>query len=126
MSDSTHPATLAEGTCAPGSTSICYTPWGAVSQLQNGCVGSGCTEIQDTYFYNQRLQMAVAELGTTSTHAADSCRVYNYYVGASNASACSESTWPPGTNNNGDVAGYYYLDTVNTGLSHSATYTYDP
>ena len=98
-----------------------------MSTLQNGCVGSGCTQVQESYFYNTRMQMAVAELGTSSNHAADSCRVYNYYVGANNVSACSESpsNWPTGGNNNGDVAGYYYNDSVNTGLSHKATYNYD-
>jgi RHS repeat-associated protein len=67
--------------------------------------------------------MAVAEIGTSATHSTDSCRVYSYYVGKK-ASACSESTWPTGSNNNGDVAGYYYNDNVNA-LSHVATYTYD-
>ena len=53
--------------------------------------------------------------------------MYNYYVGTANASACSESPsgWPTGTNNNGNVAGYYFNDAVHTGLKHSATYTYD-
>ena len=53
--------------------------------------------------------------------------MYNYYAGVTNPSACSEtpSNWPTGTNNNGDVAGYYYNDVVNTGLNHKATYTYD-
>jgi RHS repeat-associated protein len=90
-------------------------------------VGSGCTNLQETYVYNNRLQMAVAEIGTSGTHAADSCRVYNYYVGATNASACSESPsgWPTGTNDNGNVAGYFYSDTMNSGLSHSAIYGYD-
>jgi hypothetical protein len=71
--------------------------------------------------------MAVAELGTSSSHALDSCRIYNYYVGVGNASACSESpaAWPSGTNDNGNVAGYYYHDSVNSGLSHSALYGYD-
>ena len=50
--------------------------------------------------------------------------MYSYYVG-NKASACSESTWPTGTNNDGDVAGYYYKDNVNIGLNHVATYTYD-
>jgi RHS repeat-associated protein len=105
--------------------SINYTPWGAVSALQNPCVGSGCT-LQETYFYNNRMQMAVVELGTSATHAADSCRVYNYYVGKNNVSACSEtpSNWPTGTNNNGNVAGYFYQDSMNA-LGHTATYTYD-
>jgi RHS repeat-associated protein len=48
-------------------------------------------------------------------------------VGAVNASACSESpsNWPQGTNNNGDVAGYYYNDNANSGLKHAAIYQYD-
>ena len=119
MSDQNDPASLA---------TVTYTPFGAVSTLLNGCAdgsGSSCTNIQESYFYNTRLQMAVAELGTSSTHAADSCRVYSYYVGAV-PSACSESSsaWPTGSNNNGNVAGYYYTDDVNT-LSHTASYTYD-
>jgi RHS repeat-associated protein len=119
LNDSTHPATLAQN--------ILYNAAGDVTSLQNGCVGSGCTIIQETYFYNQRMQMAVAELGNSTTHGADSCRVYNYYVGATNVSACSElpSAWPTGNNNNGDVAGYYYVDNISTGLNHSAVYTYD-
>ncbi len=66
-----------------------------------------------------------AELGTAGTHSADSCRVYNYYAGANNASTCSESTWPQGSNNDGDVAGYYYTDPGWTNdLCHSAAYVY--
>jgi RHS repeat-associated protein len=70
--------------------------------------------------------MAMAELGTASNPAADSCRVYSYYVGV-NPSACSEtpSSWPAGTNNNVDVAGYFYQDSMNA-LGHAATYGYDP
>ena len=59
LSDSTHPATLAQN--------ILYNAAGAVTSLQNGCVGSGCTTIQETYAYNNRLQMAMAELGTSGT-----------------------------------------------------------
>ena len=124
LSDSTHPATLATGTCI-SNTSICYKAWGALKYLENGCVGSGCTSLQESYFYNTLLQPAVIELGTSATHAADSCRVYNYYANAANASACSETTWPTGSNNNGDVAGYYYVDNINSGLDHAAIYTYD-
>ncbi|MGO8788743.1 MAG: hypothetical protein ACLQVL_15360, partial [Terriglobia bacterium] len=42
-------------------------------------------------------------------------------------SGCSESSsaWPTGTTNNGNVGGYYYTDSANTGLSHPAAYTYD-
>ncbi len=106
---------------------ITYAPTGQVSTLLNGCTGSGCTQIQETYVYNNRLQMAVAELGTASNHAQFNCWVYNYYVGVQNASACSESpaNWPSGTNDNGNAAGYYYLDNVYSGLSHSASYSYD-
>jgi RHS repeat-associated protein len=118
LSDATHPASLA---------TVTYTPFGSVSALQNGCVGSGCTPLQETYLYNKLLEMGVEELGTSSNHSADSCRVYNYYVGVNNASSCSESpsAWPQGSNNNADVAGYYYVDNANTSLSHAATYSYD-
>jgi len=118
VSDSADPASLA---------TITYTPFGSVQTLLNGCVGSGCTSLQESYFYNTRLQPAVIELGTSTSHAANSCRVYNYYVGVANASACSESlsAWPTGNNNDRDVAGYYYVDNISTGLNHSAVYTYD-
>ena len=118
LNDSYDPASLATAT---------YTPFGSVSTLLNGCVGSGCTSLQESYFYNKRLQPAVVELGTSSNHSADSCRVYNYYVGVANASACSESSsaWPQGSNNNGDVAGYYFIDSYNYALSHAAVYNYD-
>ena len=52
---------------------------------------------QETYFYNKRLQMAVGELGTST-----------------------------GTNDNGNVGGYFHGDNANSGsLSHNATYHYD-
>jgi len=56
LNDSTHPGTLATAT---------YTPFGSVSTLLSGCVGSGYTQLQESYFYNQRLQMAVEELRTS-------------------------------------------------------------
>jgi hypothetical protein len=120
-------STLSDSTTHPGTlATVTYTPFGAVQTLQNGCVPTAnCTNLQESYFYNPRLQMAVAELGTSGTHSADSCRVYNYYAGANNASACSESTWPQGSNNDGDVAGYYYTDPGWTNdLCHSAAYVY--
>ena len=67
--------------------------------------------------------MGVAELGTSGNPAADSCRVYNYYANTSNPTSCALPS--QSTNNDGDVAGYYYVDNVNSSLSHSATYTYD-
>jgi hypothetical protein len=75
-----------------------YNAAGEITGLQNVCVGSGCTNPQESYFYNTRLQTAVAELGTSTTHSADSCRVFNYYPGVANAGACLESpsNWPQG------------------------------
>jgi len=102
---------------------VTYRPFGSVNTLQNGCVGSGCTTLQETYQYNNRLQPAMIELGTTSNPSADSCRVYNYYAGASNPASCAMPS--QGSNNNGDVAGYYYNDNVNSGLNHVAAYGYD-
>jgi len=104
VNDASDPGTLAYGPCTYNSNpAICYTAWGAVSQLENGCAGSGCTNLQETYFYNPRLQMAVAEQGTAGNDAGHYCWVYNYYVGTANASACSEvpSGWPTGTNTTG-------------------------
>ena len=49
VSDATDPATLA---------TITYTPFGSVSTVQNGCVGSGCKSLQETYAYNTLLQPA--------------------------------------------------------------------
>jgi YD repeat-containing protein len=100
---------------------ITYTAWGAVSTLQNGCVGSGCLNAQETYQYNKQLQPAVMELGTTGNPTADYCLVYNYY-GTSPTSCALPSS---GTTNNGNVMGYWYQDSVNTSFSHTATYTYD-
>ena len=111
--DSNHPQYLAQ--------SISYTPWGAVSQLANGCAGSSCTNAQETYAYNKQLQPAIIELGTTSNATADYCLVYNYY-GTSPTSCALPS---PGTNNNGNVMGYWYQDSVNSSFSHTASYTYD-
>ena len=114
--DSTHPGTLAQN--------VLYTAAGGITGLQNGCIGSGCTPIQETYAYNNRLQMAMAELGTTANPTLDSCRVYNYYAGGGSPSSCTMPT--QGTNNNGNVAGYYYNDNMVTALSHTAGYSYDP
>ncbi|MGO8788442.1 MAG: RHS repeat-associated core domain-containing protein [Terriglobia bacterium] len=98
------------------------------SQTLNGeCLRQpACTNIQETYAYNNRMQMAVAELGTSSSHTSDSCREYSYDAHTV-PSGCSESSsaWPTGTTNNGNVGGYYYADSANTGLSHPAAYTYD-
>jgi RHS repeat-associated protein len=89
-------------------------------------LGSGCTNTQESYFYNNRLQMAVAELGTPGANGAKSCREYSYQANVT-PSGCAESStsWPTGSANNGNVAGYYYADSANGGLSHKASYVYD-
>ena len=111
--DSNHPQYLAQ--------SISYTPWGALSTLVNGYAGSGANA-QETYQYNNRLQPAIIELGTTGNPTAYDCLVYNYYSGVSNPSSCA--TPSQGTTNNGNVMGYFDQDSVNA-FSHTATYTYD-
>jgi RHS repeat-associated protein len=135
LSSSTQPPTLAQ--------SITYNAPGAVTGLQNGCAvgsGSSCMNVQETYQYNNRLQVAMAELGTpsqmapmaelgtASSPAWTSCRVYNYYLpslpgGEPNPTSCAMPA--QGTNNNGNVAGMYYSDSANSGLSHTASYNYD-
>ena len=48
-------------------TSITYTPFGSIGTLVNGCVPSGsCTQRQDSYDYNNRLQPVRIQLGTSS------------------------------------------------------------
>ena len=111
--DSNHPQYLAQ--------SISYTPWGALSTLVNGYAGSGANA-QESYQYNNRLQPAIIELGTTGNPTAYDCLVYNYYSGVSNPSSCA--TPSQGTTNNGNVMGYFDQDSVNA-FSHTATYTYD-
>jgi hypothetical protein len=113
--DSNHPQYLAQ--------SITYTAWGTVSQFVNGYAGSSGAEAQETYQYNNRLQPAIIELGTTGNATGYYCLVYNYYSGFSNPSSCA--TPSEGTTNNGNVAGYWYEDNVNSSFSHTATYTYD-
>jgi YD repeat-containing protein len=58
LSDSTHPPILAQN--------MTYTAWGALSGLQNGCVGTGCIQTQETYTYNNRLQPWMIQLGTST------------------------------------------------------------
>ncbi|MGH9396158.1 MAG: RHS repeat-associated core domain-containing protein [Terriglobia bacterium] len=113
--DASHPQYLAQN--------ITYTPWGAESTLENGCAGSGCTNTQETYAYNKRLQPVMIELGTTTNAAADYCLVYNYYPNVANPSSCSNPA--QGGYNGGNVTGYFYQDNVNPSLSHTAAYTYD-
>ncbi len=114
LSDSTHPPVLAQN--------LTYTPWGALNTLENGCVGTGCTQRQETYSYSNRMQPVMIELGTTSNNSANYCLVYNYYSGSNPASCAVPS---PGAGNNGNVMGYWYSDNTNSTLNHTATYAYD-
>jgi RHS repeat-associated protein len=102
--------------------SITYTPWGAVHTLENGCAGSGCTDILETDTYNNRLQPVMIELQKTSDSSHNYCLVYNYYSGSNPASCAVPS---PGINNNGNVMGYWYSDNINSSQSHTAAYGYD-
>jgi RHS repeat-associated protein len=122
--DSIHPQWIAK--------SINYTPWGAASRLENGCVGSGCVDGVETYMYNNRLQPVVMEFGNPSNRpsslVAVGCWAYNYYkdVPMSNLTSCT-SPPPQGTQNNGNVTGYFYQDDpyVQPTFNHTAAYTYD-
>jgi hypothetical protein len=49
--------------------------------------------------------------------------MYNYYLGTPNPTSGAMPS--QSTNNNGNVAGLYYSDSVNTGLSQTASYNYD-
>jgi RHS repeat-associated protein len=115
-SDSKNPATLVQ--------SITYAPQGAVNSLQNGCVGTGCTQEQETYDYNNRLQAVRIQLGTSSSHAANSCLVYNYYSGVSNPTSCAVPS-QGATGNDGSVVGNFFQDTSNSSQGHTASYSYD-
>ena len=106
---------------------ITYTPWGAVSSLQNGCTPSGsCTNAQETYQYNKRLQPWVISLAAAS--GAGYCLVYNYYSSWTPPTTCPSAGSTPPTGNatdNGNVMGYWYNDSVQSGFSHTASYSYD-
>jgi RHS repeat-associated protein len=109
------PATLA---------TVAYTPFGAVSTLENGCAGSGCTNALETYSYNDRLQTVMIEVGTPSSAYAHNCLVYNYYAGEALPGTCTTPT-QTAINDTGNVWGYTYQDFVNTSESHIATFGYD-
>jgi RHS repeat-associated protein len=115
-SDSTHPGTLLGN--------VHYAPQGAVANAQNGCVGTGCVQTQESYDYNNRLQPVRIQVGSSSTPAADSCTVHNYYQGAANPASCAIPS-PSGSGNNGNLAGHYYQDGVNASFGHTAAFTYD-
>ncbi len=118
------PQVLAQG---PGSNDISYTPWGAISQLENGCTGSGCANAQETYIYNNRLQPYAIDVGTTGNVSAEYCKVYNYYSSWTAPTSCPAPGTTPqtGTTNNGSVNAFWYLDGSRPASSHTETYTYD-
>jgi hypothetical protein len=69
-----------------------------------------------TYDYNTRLQPVRIQLGTASNQAANSCLVYNYYVGVSNPTSCAIPT--QGTSgNSGNEVGHDFQDTTNPSLA---------
>lgn len=114
LNDSTHPGTLA---------TMAYNPLGVFSTLTNGCAGSGCTQRQETYDYNNRLQPVRIQLGTSSNNAANYCLVYNYYPNLGSPTSCAVPA--QGSSNNDSMIGYYFLDNSDPTNSHNATYQYN-
>ena len=116
LNTSTTPPTLVQN--------MTYTAWGALSGLQNGCVGTGCTQVEETWDFNNRLQPVLIEVGNSGNPSAIACLVYNYYVAVSNPSSCAAPAQAT-SGNNGNVMGYYHLDNYYPVVSHTAAYTYD-
>ncbi len=104
---------------------VTYTAWGAIKTLQEGCLNSGCTTVQETYDYNNRMQPVRIQLGTSSNNYADYCLVYNYYLPpVGNPSSCTATPTQSATDN-GNVQGFWYEDNVNTGFSRTEAFSYD-
>jgi RHS repeat-associated protein len=61
---------------------------------------------------------------TAASPAANNCRVYRYYSGLANPATCATPA-QASSGNNGNVMGYFYQDTSNPSLGHTATFTYD-
>jgi YD repeat-containing protein len=66
----------------------------------------------------------VIQVGTTSTPAANSCLVYNYYPNQATPNTCTEPGYQA-VGNNGNLAAYFYQDATNLSLGHTASFTYD-
>ena len=119
------------GANQPGTlaSNLSYTPWGALSALQNGCAGTGCQNALETYVYNKRLQPYAIDVGTTGNPTAEYCKVYNYYSNStwSVPTSCptQSTTLPTGTTNNGNVNAFWYQDNSRPASGHTETYTYD-
>jgi len=73
-------------------------------------------------WFSLKLGAALGRHLAPSNPSAYSCLVYNYYSDVGNPSSCA--TPSAGVQNNGNVAGYWYQDSVNS-YSHTAAYTYD-
>ncbi|MGH9359689.1 MAG: RHS repeat domain-containing protein, partial [Terriglobia bacterium] len=121
LADATHPQYLAKN--------ITYTPWGAENTLENGCTSSsgqeqGCTDMLETYTYNQRLQPLTIGLGTSSNPFADYCLVYNWYANSYYPNSCTPTPQAWG-GDNGSLWNSYYGDNVNPSLSHTELFYYD-
>jgi len=116
-SDSLHHSVLASG--------ITYTAWGAINSLTNGCVvaSGSCTQVLETYQYNNRMQPTMLELGKSGNNTADFCWVYNYYTSVGNPTGCAAPS--QGTGNNGNVVGLYDLDNNSSSMTHTEAYAYD-
>jgi len=106
-----------------------YTPFGALATLTNGCVGTGqnqgCTQVQESYDYNNRLQVVRIRLGTAANPAANYCLVYNYYYPSVGTPTSCTLPAQAAQNDDGLVDGYLYQDQVNPSLSHSTQFLYD-
>jgi RHS repeat-associated protein len=108
--------------------SINYTAWGAPSRLENGCAGSNCADGVETYLYNNRLQPVVMQFGNPNDLTHVGCWAYNYYADVQTSSITNCTSRPAqGSQNNGNVMGYYYQDDVwvHPEYNHRAAYTYD-
>ena len=88
-------------------------------------MGTGCTNVQETYDYNNRLQPVRIQVGTASTPNADICLVYNYYAGVGNATSCTATPTQASTGNNGNTVGHFFQDNTSNHSSDTYTYTFD-
>jgi RHS repeat-associated protein len=91
--------------------------------VATSCAGTGCTQTEETYSYNNRLQFSRVELGTSSNNNSYDCLVYNYYAGGTVPTGCA--LYSAGTQDNGSVAGYHFVDHKDTTQSHTAACGYD-
>jgi RHS repeat-associated protein len=123
--DTTNSINYAVGSCSNGAasptTGTCYTPQGAVSQIQNG------TNLVSTYLFNVRLQpcwmyattgtaLATSTLCTATDSTPGNILDLKYCFYTWSSGACSSST-----TNNGNVIGI----TNNRDTTRTQNFTYD-